>query len=74
MNNIQYIESKGFRIVGRYIYKRSETNNRTKVVGQLNDNNFFFHSENVAPFKPGVNFYDNSVITDNTFVQEHIKG
>jgi len=73
LNNIQYIESKGFRIVGRYIYKRSETNNRTKVVGQLNDNNFFFHSENVAPFKPGVNFYDNSVITDNTFVQEHIK-
>ena len=73
MNNIQYIESKGFRIVGRYIYKRSETNNRSKVVGQLNDNNFFFHSENVAPFKAGVNFYDNSVITDNTFVQKHIK-
>ena len=73
MNNIQYIESKGFRIVGRYIYKRSETNNRTKVVGQLNDNNFFFHSENVAPFKAGVNFYDNSVITDNAFVQKHIK-
>ena len=73
LNNIQYIESQGFRIVGRYIYKRSETNNRTKVVGQLNDNNFFFHSENVAPFKAGVNFYDNSVITDNTFVQEHIK-
>ena len=73
LNQIDYIESKGFRIVGRYIYKRSETNNRTKVVGQLNDNNFFFHSENVAPFKAGVNFYDNSVITDNTFVQEHIK-
>ena len=73
MNNIQYIESKGFRIVGRYIYKRSKTNNRTKVVGQLNDNNFFFHSENVAPFKAGVNFYDNSVITDNAFVQKHIK-
>ena len=72
-NQIDYIESKGFRIVGRYIYKRSETNNRSKVVGQLNDNNFFFHSENVAPFKAGVNFYDDSSITDNTFVQEHIK-
>jgi hypothetical protein len=72
LNQIQYIESQGFRIVGRYIYKRSETNNRSKVVGQLNDNNFFFHSENVAPFKAGVNFYDDSSITDNTFIQKHI--
>ena len=71
-NQIDYIESKGFRIVGRYIYKRSETNNRSKVVGQLNDNNFFFHSENVAPFKAGVNFYDDSSITDNTFIKKHI--
>ena len=73
LNQIDYIESQGFRIVGRYIYKRSQTNNRTKVVGQLNDNNFFFYSESVHPFKAGVNFYDNSVITDNTFVQKHIE-
>ena len=67
MNNIDYIESKGFTIKGRYIFKRSESNNRQKVVGQLNENNFFFYSENVYPFKGGTNNFNDSNITDNNY-------
>jgi hypothetical protein len=63
---IDYIESKGFRIIGRYIYKRSETTRHQKVVGQLNDNNFFFFSDNVHPFKAGINFFNDTSIIDNS--------
>ena len=68
MNNIDYIESKGFQIKGRYIFKRSESNNRHKVVGQLNDSNFFLYSENVYPFKQGTNYFDNSTIADPNYI------
>jgi hypothetical protein len=67
MNNIDYIESKGFTIRGRYIYKLSKSINRSKVVGQLNENNFFFYSENVYPFKGGTNNFNDSNITDNKY-------
>lgn len=67
MNRIDYIESKGFTIKGRYIYKRSSSHNRSKVVGQLNENNFFFYSENVYPFKGGINNFKDSNITDNNY-------
>jgi len=68
LNNIDYIESKGFQIKGRYIFKRSESNNRHKVVGQLNDSNFFLYSENVYPFKQGTNYFDNSTIADPNYI------
>ena len=68
MNNIDYIESKGFQVKGRYIFKRSESNNRQKVVGQLNESNFFLYSENVYPFKSGVNYFDNSTIVDQKYI------
>tara|TARA_R110000822_G_scaffold306818_1_gene433369 strand:- start:278 stop:2575 length:2298 start_codon:yes stop_codon:yes gene_type:complete len=67
LNNIDYIQNKGFQIKGRYIFKRSESNNRQKVVGQLNENNFFFYSENVYPFKSGINYFDNSTIVDQNY-------
>ena len=66
MRNIEYIESKGFRVVGRYIFKKSERNNRTKVVGQLNENNFFFYSDNVYPFKSGINFFNEKTLTSDS--------
>jgi len=68
LNNIDYIESKGFQVKGRYIFKRSESNNRQKVVGQLNESNFFLYSENVYPFKSGVNYFDNSTIVDQKYI------
>ncbi len=64
---INYIESFGFKIVGRNILKRSESTRRLKTVGTLNDNNFYFYSDNVHPFKAGVNFYnDGSILEDNS--------
>jgi hypothetical protein len=54
------LRDNGFKIVGRYISKRSNTDNKFKVVGQINENNLFFHSENVFPFKGGVNFFEDN--------------
>ena len=65
MNIINYIESNGFRIRGRYIEKRSQSTRSYKVVGQLNDNNFFFFSDNVYPFKQGINSFKNTSIIDD---------
>tara|TARA_R110000764_G_scaffold89167_1_gene170474 strand:+ start:117 stop:2372 length:2256 start_codon:yes stop_codon:yes gene_type:complete len=73
MNRIEYIESFGFRIKGRYIEKRSESTRSYKVVGQLNDNNFFFHSDNVYPFKQGINSFKNKSIIDSGEYTKHIK-
>ena len=73
MRNIEYIESKGFRVVGRYIYKKSERTNRLKPVGQLNENNFYFYSENVYPFKSGVNFFNEKTLTNPKDYKKYIK-
>ena len=70
MNNINYIESKGFRIKGTYIYK---ANKLTKVIGKLNESNFFFFSENVYPFKQGVNYFNETTLTDGKRYQQYIK-
>lgn len=70
MNNINYIESKGFRIKGRYIHKASKP---SKVIGKLNDNNFYFFSDNVHPFKQGVNFFDRTTLTDGKVYKQYIK-
>ena len=53
MNNINYIESKGFTVKGRYILKADKSN---KVAGILNENNFYLFKENCYPFKSGINF------------------
>jgi len=65
LNKIQFIESKGFRIKGRYIYKP----NSNKVIGQLNENNFYFFNENCYPFKSGVNFFDNKTLVDVNYIK-----
>ena len=70
MNNIDYIESKGFRIKGTYIYK---ANKLSKVIGKLNESNFFFFSENVYPFKGGVNYFNETTLTDGKKYQQYIK-
>ena len=55
-NLFSKLQDNGFIVKGIYIHKRSETNNRLKVVGSVNENNFFFYTDNVYPFKSGVNF------------------
>jgi len=70
MNNINYIESKGFRIRGTYIYK---ANKLSKVIGKLNESNFFFFSENVYPFKQGVNYFNETTLTDGKRYKEYIR-
>jgi hypothetical protein len=71
-NLINYIESFGFKIVGRNILKRSESTRRLKTVGTLNNNNFYFYSDNVHPFKAGVNFFNEGSILDDNSHKEYI--
>lgn len=65
MNNINYIESKGFTVKGRYILKADKSN---KVAGILNENNFYLFKENCYPFKSGINFFDNGTIVDHNYI------
>ena len=69
MNNLNYIESKGFRIKGRYIYKASKL---SKVIGKLNDTNFYFFSDNVHPFNTGINYFDKTTLTDGKAYKNYI--
>jgi len=59
------LENNGFSVKGKYISKRSETNNRLKIIGQVNENNFFFYSDNVYPFKAGINFLNEDTPVEN---------
>ena len=70
MNNINYIESKGFRIKGTYIYKAGK---KSKVIGYLNEKNFFLFSGNVYPFKYGTNYFNETTLTDGKRYQQYIK-
>jgi hypothetical protein len=68
LNNIDYIESKGFQVKGRYVLKYSQSTKRSKVCGYLNEKNFFLFKENVYPFKHGTNYFDNSTLVDPNYV------
>ena len=62
MNSIKnYIESKGFLVKGRNIFKASKPHEKA---GTLNQNNFWFFKHNVAPFKHGINYYSDKSIVD----------
>lgn len=64
-NPFRELQHNGFKVVGKYIYKRSETNNKNKVVGHVNEKNFWFYSENVYPFKGGLNFFNEDNLKEN---------
>ena len=61
MNYLHYIESRGFTVRGRTIYRRNRRNKK-EVCGILNKTNFYMFSENVLPFKLGVNYFDTSPV------------
>ena len=60
---IEYIESRGFKVKGTRIYKL-KTN---KCIGSVNENNFWFYSTNPAPFNQGVNYYDSTTLVNPEF-------
>ena len=68
LSNIHYIESKGFQVKGRIIYKRSESKRTLNACGMLNEKNFFLFKENVHPFKRGTNYFDNSTLVDPKYI------
>lgn len=71
MNNIDYIESKGFKVRGRYISRP----NSSKIIGQLNEKNFYFYNQNCYPFKSGVNFFNETTLVsaDDLQYKKYIK-
>lgn len=68
---VNYIEKYGFSVQGKYIYKYSQSTRSRKVVGQLNEANFYFYSDNVAPFKAGVNYVEKELkVSYNSYVEK----
>ena len=68
---VNQLHANGFRVVGRYITKKSSTSRNWKTVGLLNDTNFYFFSDNVYPYKSGVNFLDNSTLVNPNELARH---
>jgi hypothetical protein len=66
-NLFKKLQDNGFKVIGKYIHKRSTSSNKLKVVGQINEKNFFFYSENVYPFKAGVNFLNENIKEENAY-------
>ena len=68
---INYIEKYGFSVQGKYIYKHSQSTRSKKVVGQLNETNFYFYTDNVAPFKAGVNYIEKELkVSYNSYIEK----
>ena len=60
MNIVHYIESKGFKVRGKRIFKQNG-----KAIGQVNENNFYiFAHNNIYPFKSGINYIENKTLTN----------
>ena len=72
MNYIQYIEAKGFAVKGRHIYKRSQKTNKLEVCGILNESSFYMFSENVYPFKHGLNYFENKTLVDYSDLKKYV--
>lgn len=68
---VNQLHANGFRVIGRYITKKSSTSRNWKTVGLLNDTNFYFFSDNVYPYKSGVNFLDNSTLVNPNELARH---
>ena len=64
MQIIQNIESNGFKVRGRHILKRSQRTNKLETCGILNENSFYMFSENVYPYKFGLNYFDTTTLVD----------
>lgn len=73
MNTLHYIEQHGFKVRGRYISKRSERTRRYETCGILNEGSFYMFSENVYPFKFGLNFFDDSTLVDVANLKQYVR-
>lgn len=73
MNILNKLQANGFKVVGRYISKKSSKTNRYEVKGYLNDDSIYFFSDNVYPFKSGYNSFSEYSETDSLKVQNYVK-
>ena len=73
MDYRNYLESRGFTVRGRHIYKSSQRTRKKEVCGILNATNFYMFSENVQPFKAGINFFDSTTLTNPNDLKQYIK-
>jgi len=69
---IEHLLNLGFKVVGRNILRRSQTDRTHKPCGYINNTNYFFFSPNVHPFKEGVNYFDDGSILDKKQHQQFI--
>ena len=69
----QHLLNLGFKVVGRYILRYSQSDKTYTPCGYINETNYFFHSANVQPFKEGTNYFDDSSILYKREHQQFIK-
>lgn len=66
---IAHLESLGFSVKGKYIYKTSNNGRNKEVCGNFNSNSIYFYaSSNIYPFEPGIAYPFNKVVSNNSIV------
>ena len=67
---IQKLQSCGFQVKGKHVYKKGATNSRTEKAATINENKqnvWFFADNNISPFKPELNSFKEILGTEYTY-------
>ena len=67
---IQKLQSCGFHVKGKHVYKKAATNSRTEKAATINENKqnvWFFADNNISPFAPGLNSFKDILGTEYTY-------
>jgi hypothetical protein len=67
---IQKLQSCGFQVKGKHVYKKGATHSRTEKAATINEdkqNVWFFADNNISPFKPELNSFKDILGTEYTY-------
>ena len=67
---IQKLQSCGFQVKGKHVYKKGATHSRTEKAATINENKqnvWFFADNNISPFKPELNSFKEILGTEYTY-------
>ena len=67
---IQKLQSCGFQVKGKHVYKKGATHSRTEKAATINENKqnvWFFADNNISPFKPELNSFKDILGTEYTY-------
>ena len=67
---IQKLQSCGFQVKGKHVYKKGATHSRTEKAATINENKqnvWFFADNNISPFKPELNSFKDILGTEYVY-------